>query len=248
MAILAECPGCHKKQKAKNKLCTCGEDLDKAKKSKRVRYWVNFRMPDGSQCRHAVGSFEGLTPYSIEDARVADSKRKVQKRENRILDIKTESQMTFQELTNWYLDLEKVKSRAYYPTLKICLDRFNEDFASRIVGQIKPMDLENYQPKRKKQGRADHTIDQEVGAAKAMINKAFDNDLIGGEPLRAFKRVKRMLKRNSNARKKILPPDQFNKLMEQLPIHTKWILATGFFTGGLVARNREARSKTFGSL
>ena len=34
MAILAECPACHKKQKAKNKLCKCGEDLDKAKKAK----------------------------------------------------------------------------------------------------------------------------------------------------------------------------------------------------------------------
>ena len=102
MAILAECPACHKKQKAKNKFCKCGEDLDKAKKSKRVRYWINFRMPDGSQCRQAVGSFEGLDPYSIEDARDAESKRKVQKRENRIFDIKAETKMTFSELTKWY--------------------------------------------------------------------------------------------------------------------------------------------------
>ena len=112
---------CHKKQAVKNKKCSCGEDLDKAKKSKRLRYWINFRMPDGSQCRQAVGSFEGLDPYSIEDARDAESKRKVQKRENRIFDIKPETKMTFKELANWYLELEKVKSLKYYPTIQIFL-------------------------------------------------------------------------------------------------------------------------------
>jgi len=37
MAILGECPACHKKQSVKNKRCRCGEDLDKAKESKRVK-------------------------------------------------------------------------------------------------------------------------------------------------------------------------------------------------------------------
>ena len=75
MAILAECPLCHRKQSVKNKLCKCGADLVKAKRSKKVRYWINFRMPDGKQRREAVG-------YSIEKARDADGKRRSQKREN----------------------------------------------------------------------------------------------------------------------------------------------------------------------
>jgi len=54
---------------------------------------------------------------------------------------------------------------------------------------------------------------------------------VSGDTLKTFKRVKKMLKRNSNARKKILSIVQFNQLMEHLPIHTKWILATGFYTG-----------------
>ena len=231
MAILAECPGCHKKQKTKNKLCKCGEDLDKAKKSKRVRYWINFRMPDGSQCRQAVGNFEGLDPYSIEDARDADSKRKVQKRENRIFDIKPESKMTFNELKEWYLNLEKVKGLKYYPTVQIFLNKFNSEFGSKVVSDIKPVDLENLQAKRKKQGLANSTVDEEITIARTMINKAFDNDLIGGETLKVFKKVKRLLKRNSNARKKVLSLDQFNKLLENLPLHARGILATAFYTG-----------------
>jgi hypothetical protein len=38
MIILAECPICPREQATKNKACKCGEDLDKAKRSKRVKY------------------------------------------------------------------------------------------------------------------------------------------------------------------------------------------------------------------
>lgn len=238
MAVLAECL-CHKRQSLRNKVCSCGQDLVKLKRSNKVNYWITYRLPGGKQ------KFEKMTgenANSLEYARDADSKRKVQKRENRIFDIKLESKMTFNELTKWYMELEKVKALAYYPTLKICLDRINEEFGTRVVSDIKPADLENYQARRKKQGKSDQTIDQEIGSAKTMINKAFDNDLVSGDTLKAFKRVKKMGKRNANARKKILSPDQFNKLMEQLPIHTKWILATGFFTG---MRSREITSLTW---
>jgi integrase len=51
------------------------------------------------------------------------------------------------------------------------------------------------------------------------------------DTLKTFKRVKKLLKKNSNARKKIISIDQFNQLMAHLPLHTKWILATGFYTG-----------------
>ena len=71
MAILAECPICHSKQSNRNKMCSCGEDLDKGKRSKRVKYWISYRMPDGKQRRESVGAFEGLDPFSISDARDA---------------------------------------------------------------------------------------------------------------------------------------------------------------------------------
>jgi hypothetical protein len=31
-----------------------------------------------------------------------------------------EAKMTFNELANWYLDIEKIKTLSYYPTLKTC--------------------------------------------------------------------------------------------------------------------------------
>jgi len=73
MAVLAECPICHRKQSNKNKKCKCGEDLDQAKRSKRVKYWIKYRLPGGKQRKEFVGK-------SIEDARAADGKRKRQKK------------------------------------------------------------------------------------------------------------------------------------------------------------------------
>ena len=102
MAILAECPRCHKKQAGKNKLCSCGEDLVKAKRSQRVRYWITYRLRGGKQRKEAVG-------FSIEEARDADGKRRGQKRENRIFEMLPEAKMTFKELTDWYVELPAVK-------------------------------------------------------------------------------------------------------------------------------------------
>src|SRR5210317_2304244 len=96
-SILAECPVCHKKRATKNKTCKCGLNLDETKKSKKVRYWIAYRMPDGKQRRESVATFENLNPYSIKDARDALSKREVQKKEKRLFDMIHQAQKTFNE-------------------------------------------------------------------------------------------------------------------------------------------------------
>ncbi len=231
MAILAECPICRNKQAVKNKKCKCGADLDAAKRGQRVKYWIQYRFQGGKQRKEYVGAFEKLNGYSIEDARVAESKRKTQKRENRLLDIEPDAKMTFNELTEWYLDLEKVKALASYGTIKINLNKFNSVFGDKVISHVKPADLENYQAKRLKQGKAPGTVDHEIGKAKTMIYKAFDNDLVGGETLKAFKRIKKALKPGSDIRDKILSPDEFKALLEHSEGHTKAIITTGYYTG-----------------
>jgi len=103
MAILAECPRCHRKQATKNRNCDCGADLVKEKRLKKVRYWINYQLPNGKQRREAVG-------YLIEEARAAEGKRKAQKYENPgVLEKAPYERMTFNELATWYLDLNQVK-------------------------------------------------------------------------------------------------------------------------------------------
>ena len=224
MAILAECSMCHKRQSVRNHRCLCGEDLDRQKRSKKVRYWIVYRIPGGKQRWEPVG-------YSIDEARASEGKRRAQKKENRILDIKPEAKMTFNELTKWFLELEKVKAKAYYPTLRYNLTSFNAEFGNVIVNQIKPMDLENYQAKRKAAGYSDSYVDQEIGAARTMIYKAFDNDLLGGDLLKVFRNVKKLLKRNGNRRERILSYEEYKRLLSALPSHTRPIIEMGFWTG-----------------
>jgi hypothetical protein len=157
---------------SQKKVCPCGEDLSKAKRSARVRYWIAYRV-QGKQKRESVG-------FSLEEAKAAEGKRRAQKKEGRIFDMLPEAKMTFRELTEWYLSIEKRKTLKYYSTLKINLNSFNAVFGNTVVGQLKPVDLENYQAKRKAQGYSDSYIDQEIGAARTMVNKAFENDLVGG--------------------------------------------------------------------
>jgi integrase len=231
MAIMQECPMCHKKQSAKNKKCFhCEINLDKQKKSRKVKYWVNYRLPGGKQKRELVHG-ENLSPYNIADARVFEAKRKVQKAENRILDIKKESTMTFQELSEWYLNLEKVKALSSYWLIKLSLKKFNSVFGQQKVLTIKPVDLENYQAKRAKAGKAPGTIDHEIGKTKTMILKAFDNGMVSGETLRTFKKVKKTLKKGSDVRDRILTRDEFDSLCGHSIKHIRDILTTAYFTG-----------------
>ncbi len=124
-----------------------------------------------------------------------------------------------------------MRQRAYYPILKINLNSFNAVFGNTIVNAIKPVDLENYQAKRKAEGLSDSYVDAQIGAARTMINKAFDNDLVGGEIVKVFRRVENLLKGNANARDRVLSQEEFDKLMAALPVHTRAILATGYYAG-----------------
>jgi integrase len=239
MAIFAECPRCHKKQATKNKTCDCGENLDKAKKSKRVRYWVYYRVPDGKdkhgniryrQRKEAVAG-ERVDPYSIEDARAVLSKRTVQKKEKRFFDLLPEATMTFRELAEWYLSLEKVKALTSFKTVKTYIDKFNQRFGDVVVGDIKPVDLENLQDARKKEGLKPKTVDVEINYVKTMVIKAFDNDLLGGDVLRAFRRVKKTLKAHSNRRDRVLTGQEYKTLHDAAQKHLKDILTIGYWTG-----------------
>ena len=81
MAVLAECL-CHKKQSLRNKVCSCGQDLVKLKKSNKINYWIVYRLPGGKQ---RFEKMTGENANSLEYARDVESKRRVQKREKTYL-------------------------------------------------------------------------------------------------------------------------------------------------------------------
>ena len=223
MAILTECPYCHRKQSLKNKKCSCGADMDKLKKAQRVKYHVQYRMPDGKQKRESVGT-------SIEKARETNERRKGQVRQGDISSI-PKPKRTFKQLTEWFLDLENIKAKKYYTTLTYNLNSFNAVFGDTVASKIRPFDLENYQTARKSQGLSDSYIDQEVGAAKNMIYRAYDNDLVSLDTVRTFQKVKKLLRRNSNARDMVITGNQFKAIMKHITPYAKPIVAMAYYTG-----------------
>jgi integrase len=231
MAILAECPRCHKKQAVKNRHCDCGADLGKEKRLRKVRYWVAYRLSDGRQRKEFVRLSNG-SPGGIEEAKAAEGKRRAQKKENpTILERVPAERMTFAELTEWYLDLSPVKNLSSYIRIRQGIANFNQVFGTRIVSSLKPLDLEEYQEKRQKDGRALATIDMEISLVKTMVTKAFDNDLVDGRTVKAFRVVKRKLKKTANARKRTLTIEEYLKLVDVATDHLKAFLIVGFNTG-----------------
>jgi len=225
MAILAECPVCHKKQAVKNRNCVCGTDLVKEKRLKKVRYWVVYRLANGKQRKEFAGCL-------IEEARAAEGKRKSQKIENPgILERVPAEKMIFTELAEWYLEQKSIKKLASFNRIKGILVNFNEVFGNRIVSSLKLQDLEEYQETREGDGRAPATIDMEISITKTMITKAFDNDLVDGRTVKAFRRVKRKLRRGANARRRTLTIDEFLKLVAVGAPHLKGIITTAYNTG-----------------
>jgi len=225
MSVLQECPVCKNKQSLKKKKCKCGTDLDKKKKQGRVRFWINFKLPNGKFRREFISN-------SVEDAKAADGKRKTQKKEGRIFDMLPESKYTFEDLAKWYLKLTSIQELGYFKDLKNNLGSFNDTFGATLINDVTPEDLKEYQLKKKKEGYAESYIDKHIGAARTMINRAFENGKINGDGLKPFRLVKRMLKNSrANARDRILSAEEYAGIMNELPIHLKPVWAMGYYTG-----------------
>ena len=223
MAILAECPICKRRQAVSHKVCKCGEKLDKAKRSGRVRYWITYRLPGGKQRKEYSG-------YSIDDAKAAEGKRKGQKREGRIFDILPDSKKTFAKLGEWYLGQDKIKALAFFKGMRRHLDIFNAEYGGLSVGDLRLEHLQSFQIKASKDFSASYT-DQIVDTVKAAVTLALDNDQIGGDLLKPFRKLRGLLRKGANARKTVLTWADYQGLYGNLKSHLKPVVAAGWWSG-----------------
>ncbi len=223
MAIYQQCPICRGKQKNSLKKCRfCSEDLVKAKKSDRVKYWISYYL-NRKKIWKCIGP-------SLIEAQDADSKVRVEKRENPFFQA-TDNLITFAGLTEWYTGLINVQRKKSFSTIVIRLARWNEVYGGKKLIDLRKSDVENYQGKKMNNGLSCSTIDQEIGYARAMVQAAIDDDRISGDCIKPFRKISRLLKGNNNARDKIITYTQFIEIIEQLPEHLHGIVSLGFFAG-----------------
>jgi len=223
MAVFQQCPVCRLKQKNALKKCrSCGEDLVKAKRSDRVKYWICNIIQKKLKWQY-VG-------FSLSEAQDADGKIRAEKRENPFFDVKN-TRLNFQDLTTWYLGLHSIQKKRYFKTLTYRLAGWNKIWGSKQIVAIRGTDILDHQSKRLDEGWAPSTIDQEIFGVKTMIQLAIDDDRIPADCIKPFRKVSRLVKGNSNARDRIITLDEFCKLLDGVPKYARGVVSLGFFGG-----------------
>jgi integrase len=111
------------------------------------------------------------------------------------------------------------------------LNNFNAVFGNRIAGTIKPTEIEDYQEDSLESRLSANTLDVELTIVKGMINKAFDNDMIGANVLRAFRKIKKRSKKGDNARRRTITIQEYLKLKSHAQPHLRNIIIVAMNTG-----------------
>lgn len=223
MSIYYRCPACRFRSPYRKQICRCGINLLNARKSKKGSYWVNFR----------VGTKQGWKSAGIhlEAAKALDDKYKSLKHEGRLQDYIPKKQRTFVSLAEWFLELPSIRRLVSLKDLRAALNHFLAVFGSLQILKLKAEDLERFQEDKVRVGYAVSYVDKMVGAARNMVKRAIDNDKAPYAALKPFKAVGKMLRKNGNARARVLTPDEYLRLYDLLPDHLKPVFATAYYTG-----------------
>lgn len=216
MAIFIQCPLCRRKQKSTHKKCVeCKEDLVKAKKNNRIRYWISSYIGKVKMWR-SVGF--NLSEAKSEEVKLKDSPHSAVRK------------ILFEDLARLYL-ASSVKKKKYYHTVKIRLKKFGLILGQKQIFKISLADLENLQNSRLDSGWAPATIDQEISAVKTMLQWGIDHEYIDPNCLKPFRKAKKLLKHHSNERNKTLSVSEFYHLLDNCDQSIKPIVALGYLCG-----------------
>jgi len=170
------------------------------------------------------------------------AKVKVAKREGRyhdVFDVKKESQTTFNELADRYV--ENFQSQKSFKDFKTHVVReLRESFGSRRLSEIGYLDLETYRNQRKaaptKAGktRTDASVNRDMAILSHMMSKAVDWELLENSP---FKKGKGLMLKENNQRLRFLSESEIEALLkacDDLKAHSPYlrsIVETDILTG-----------------
>ena len=236
MYLLQKCPSCSHKQKLTYNKChgkirikgqkiSCKYDLKTGRDNQRVSFYLAYRV-NGRQVRDYVGK-------KITEAEDALDDLKEQKRHGYHILSPEDLNVTFEQLTEKYLNRDAVKGLAMYKSgvLKPLFNRFNAAFGQSLVNRIKTSEINDFKARLKEEGLSDAYIDKIIAAPRAMVNAYFKDGELTRHPVDTFASIKKSLKKNANARKQIWTREQFEALMAEAAEHLKPVLAMAYYTG-----------------
>jgi integrase len=191
-------------------------------------YRVDYYDPEGRRRRK---------DFSLKkDADAYRGKIDAAKKENRyhdVFDVKKETQITFNELADRYV--ENFKGQKCFSRLKYYLiDGYRAAFGDRRLSEIGYLDLETYRNRRKLiptrtgRPRTDATVNREMTTLKHMLNKAVEWGMLEINP---FKKGSRLMLKENNHRLRFLSESEIEALLRECPSHLRPIVETALLTG-----------------
>jgi len=181
----------------------------------------------------------GKIKYKIEKvgdykklAERAYQKKMVKWVENKFLDKKEESNLTFIELAKWYLELPVVRKNKTIKDIERACRDLEKVFGPMMIRDIKPAMVEKYQQMRLNEPtwhgrpRSAANVNRTFAVLKRMFSLAVREELVEKNPCWKV----RMLQEN-NARDRILSEEEQARLCDHLPHHAVLLVKFAVLTG-----------------
>ena len=170
--------------------------------------------------------------FSKKVAELAFAKKMLEWQKQKHLGLEKRKEYTFRELVDWYLSLPRANQvRSIYKIKQHC-GRLKKVFGNMKADEIKPSMIEAYQQKRLSEITYRGTpyrpasINRELEVMKRIYNLAIREDMVVKNPCW---KVTRLPERN--ARDRVLSPEEFERLIRELPRHAADIVTVAYYTG-----------------
>lgn len=228
MAVLVQCPQCFRRISLKHEYCPkCNCNIKNARKQKKVKYVATLYY-------HSIGKRSTEYFDTLKDAQQADlehEKAKEEYADNAVLYLG--EKVTVEELLKWFLQLKSIrktaryKSKVYFAHQKL----INEAIGPFPVTKLTLSALENFQADLEDDYKPNY-VDSVFKTLKQAVNKGVDDDQIPMYALKPFRKLKpSMSSKSSDARYRIVTPDEFNHLYKHALPHHKPLLAILYWSG-----------------
>jgi integrase len=139
---------------------------------------------------------------------------------------------TFGELADWYLSLPITSGVRSVKKIQQHCRKLKEEFGSLRADEIRPFMIEAYRAKRLAEISRRGTpykpasINREIEVMKRIYNIAMREEMVTRNPCWKVTRLP-----EKNARKRILSPEELDRLLKKLPLHAQDIVVVAYYTG-----------------
>ena len=207
MAILIECPKCRKRNSLKKVECGCGKNIRKASSK---NYWIEYYI-GGKRKRERIGQSKKAAENRLREIQTA-------KAEGRHLRKSKNTEITLDQLRDWYLGLSEITQKRSLLDIGKCINNFICRIGDMSVSQLSLGHIEKFRQMRMTEkthtGRPakPSTINRDIANLRAMLNKGVKYSKIDSNPIQSVS----MLEEN-NVRDRVLTLEQFQSLLQKCP-------------------------------